>query len=342
MEKTPARKAIALVSGGADSLLALRLMVVQGIEMLALNFRTVFFGAKPLASGRDFGQRIQELGGSYRDVFLGDEYLRMLANPEHGFGKGANPCIDCHILMLRKAREIMKLEGAGFVVTGEVLGQRPMSQHLRALRAVEEGAGLRGRLLRPLSAKLLTPTWPELAGTVDRSKLLAITGRSRRPQKKLARRLGIGDIPDATGGCVLTEKRFGDKVRDMFGNAGEGFPTLNDARLLSFGRHLRSSPDFKIVVGRSKEDNDALENIAEENDLVFRSPDEKVYRGPVVLVRGGASKAHWPWIASVMLRYSDVKAGATQQVAVLDQGGRLLVTLEEQPMDTEVVKKWII
>jgi len=153
---------------------------------------------------------------------------------------------------------------------------------------------LRGRLLRPLSARLLPPTYAELAGIVDRRGLLAFNGRSRKPQLELARKLGIESIPNSGGGCVLTERRFGYKVRDMFRFAGDSFPTMNDAALLRYGRHMRRSPEFKIVVGRSEEDNQAIEALAREGDLMFYPPDETNYVGPVVLVRGKAAKADWP------------------------------------------------
>jgi len=339
------RKGVALVSGGADSMLALRLVQKQGIEMLAINFCSCFFGCRKPGVGKPgtgLQKACESFGVPLRNIMLGDEYLRMLADPKHGYGKASNPCVDCHILMLQKAREVMIDEGASFVVTGEILGQRPMSQHMQALRNVERESGLRGRLLRPLSARLLPPTYAELAGIVDRRGLLAFNGRSRKPQLELARKLGIESIPNSGGGCVLTERRFGYKVRDMFRFAGDSFPTMNDAALLRYGRHMRRSPEFKIVVGRSEEDNQAIEALAREGDLMFYPPDETNYVGPVVLVRGKAAKADWPWIASILLRYSDVESGELLPVAIRDHRGNTIGNLESRAIDPGQVPQHMI
>ena len=279
--RTHARRglAVGLVSGGADSLLAVSLLLEQGIEVIALHFRTSFFGC---GGGNDAGLKrfCEERNVELREIELGDEILRMLADPRFGYGKATNPCIDCHLMMLLKAREVMAAEGADFVFTGEVLGQRPMSQHMPALRRIEKESGLRGRLLRPLSARLMTPTLAEMSGLVDRSALPALSGRSRRGQMKLADDLELDSLPGASGGCVLTELRFGDKVRDMFEHCGDEQPTLNDAELLRFGRHMRRTDGFKIVVGKSRLDNLAIESLAQKGDLLFATPDESLYVGP--------------------------------------------------------------
>ena len=341
--ETQARRgrAVGLLSGGADSLLAARLVLEQGVEVIALHCRTSFFGC---GGGNDAGLKrfCDEHRIELREIMLGDEFLKMLADPKFGYGKATNPCIDCHLMMMRKAREVMLAEGADFVFTGEVLGQRPMSQHMPALRRIEEEGGLRGKLLRPLSARLMTPTIAEMSGLVDRNSLPAISGRSRREQMQLAEELELESLPGASGGCVLTELRFGDKVRDMFEHAGDKPPSLNDAELLRFGRHMRKTEGFKIVVGKSRLDNLAIESPARRGDLLFATPDESLYVGPLTLARGEVPREQWEWIASVLLRYADVDAGTVMPVAVLDHNGVLIAKIETAAIDADEVPKYMI
>ena len=199
-------KALVLLSGGLDSILAVKLLLEQGIEVEAINFRTNFCGpSKARPAAKMLGVRLHE-------VDIRKEFLEVLKKPKHGYGSGMNPCIDCHALMLKKAGELMQKENScpersrriDFIATGEVLGERPMSQHKKALKIVEKEAGLEGYLLRPLSAKLLEPTIPEKENLVDREKLLAISGRNRKPQMELAARYGIKNYPTPAGGCALT------------------------------------------------------------------------------------------------------------------------------------------
>jgi len=338
---TSRRGAIALLSGGADSILAVSLIRRQGIPVTAINFSTCFFDKNEAALGR-LEQLCARLDAAFEQVYLGDEYLRMLARPKFGYGNGFNPCIDCHIMMLQTARGMMAARGAGFVISGEVLGQRPMSQHLQALNIVERESGLRGRLLRPLSAKLLPPTFPELKGLVDRSRLLDVSGRSRRRQIELAAELGIEQLPGSGGGCPLTEKAFGKRARDIFEHAEGGIPSQDDALLLRFGRHFRKEASYKIVVGRNMSDNDRLELAARPGDLLFTTPDRERYVGPIVLARGEIPREERAWIAALMLRYADVDKGAREEVAVRDDHGRLLELVAALPMDPEEVKKYMI
>ena len=334
-------KAIALFSGGADSMLAARLIRLQGIEVSAVYFSTCFFNKTDNDLER-LHSLCRKLEIEFESVFLGDDYIRMLADPKFGYGNAFNPCIDCHVMMLQTARAMMPAKGASFIISGEVLGQRPMSQHLQALNRVERESGLRGRLLRPLSAKLLPPTFPELKRIVDRSKLLDLSGRSRKRQIELARNLGIDDLPGSGGGCALTEKAFGNRARDIFIHAPEGLPTCDDALLLRFGRHFRKHPSFKIVVGRNMSDNDRLEASAKPGDLLFTTPDRKRYVGPIALARGTIPHDDWTWIASLMLRYADVDKGAPEQVAARDHRGNLLKLVTALPMDPEQAKRHLI
>ncbi|MEM2322087.1 MAG: hypothetical protein QW657_02630, partial [Candidatus Bathyarchaeia archaeon] len=225
-------KALALVSGGLDSLLALRLILDQNIDVEAVHFMTPFFKCCDLVDriSKDFGIKLHV-------IFLGQEFLDIVANPRHGYGSQMNPCIDCRILMFRKAKELAEKIGADFLVTGEVLDERPFSQRLKAMLLIEREAGLEGKVLRPLSARLLPPTEAEREGWVDRGRLLAIRGRRRTPQIELAAKYGIKDYPNPSGGCLLTDPAFARRVRDHLNH--EGKLTLDDAILLMTGRHFR-------------------------------------------------------------------------------------------------------
>lgn len=339
VESAPARKAIVMYSGGADSTLALKLMLDQGIECVALNVKTPFCSCTHGGCAGAVGDIILDNNIRVRTRYLAEAYMRMLANPKYGYGRGMNPCSDCRIMMLRAAREVMAEEGASFVATGEVVGQRPNSQQMQQMRNIERDSGLSGRLLRPLCAKLLPPTWPELTGIVDRAQLLDLQGRTRSRQIALAKELDLGELPNSGGGCVLTEPRYADKVRDLYAHAPGGVPEIDDARLLRVGRHFRFSPAFKIVIGRDEAENDAIERLIQPGDLLFY-PNERTY-GPVALVRGAAERGEWPRIAALMLRYCDVPADAETKVDVFtDREGPL--TVAARPMDKAEVLRYLV
>ncbi|MBW2000225.1 MAG: hypothetical protein JRJ29_19985, partial [Deltaproteobacteria bacterium] len=209
-------KAVGLLSGGLDSTLAARLMLDQGIQVYAINFTSPFCTCTPKGAGcASVITALRQLGGiPLRRVFLGDEYLEIVRSPKHGHGSGINPCIDCRILKLKKAAAYMKEIGASFIFTGEVLGQRPMSQYRAALHIIDRESGLEGYVLRPLSASHLEPTVPEQKGWVDRKRLLGIKGRSRKIQMTLAAEKGIKDYPCPGGGCLLTDRNFAHRMRD--------------------------------------------------------------------------------------------------------------------------------
>jgi tRNA U34 2-thiouridine synthase MnmA/TrmU len=266
-------KAVALFSGGLDSILAVKLIQEQGIEVRGVNFRTPFFGLdKNLAS-------IKYLDIDLEIIDITQELLEVLRNPRYGFGKNMNPCIDCHILMFKKAGEYMTKIGASFILSGEVLGERPMSQNRNSLSRIERESGFEGRILRPLSALLLAETIPEKEGLVDRNKLLDISGRSRKRQMELAVKMGIEDYPSPAGGCKLTEPAFSKRLRDLF--TQENF-SLKEIELLKLGRHFRLSKDIKLVVGRNKEENEQLQNFFQDGDFLFKA---KNLKGPVSLLK---------------------------------------------------------
>lgn len=294
-------KAIALLSGGLDSTLAVKLILDQEIEVEALNFVTPFCTCN--RSGRCEAQHFADrFGIPVKVIGLIEEFFQVVRKPRYGYGSGMNPCLDCRILMFSKARERMEEVDAAFVFTGEVVGERPMSQRREAMRLIERESGLDGRLLRPLSARLLPPTIPEKEGLVDRDKLLAIEGRSRKPQMALAEQYNIADYPCPAGGCRLTDPGFARRMRDLACHK-EDFD-LNDVNLLKVGRHFRLSPGAKAMVGRNEEENRHLQILARQGDLLF---EVRSCGSPVTLLRGEADEAELHLAAAITARYSDAE-----------------------------------
>lgn len=294
-------KSIALLSGGLDSILATKLVLEQGIEVDAVNFLTVFCNCNSGGRGCLASKSAADsLGISLKVFEVSKEYFEIIKNPRHGYGRHMNPCLDCRIFMLKRAKEYMKAMGASFLITGEVLGERPMSQRRDAMRIIERDSELTGLILRPLSAKLLEPTIPEKQGIIDRDRLLAIQGRSRKPQIQLAKELDINDYPCPAGGCLLTYERFADKMRDLI-RYRKDF-TVNDVRLLKAGRHFRVSPEAKLIVGRNQEENERLLNLAQDGDICFYPVKTT---GPIGVGRGKFAGQCFSKASSIMARYSD-------------------------------------
>ncbi len=270
------RKCVALISGGLDSALAAKLMLEQGIEVQGL-YLSMSWGC----CEKDKAQACAaQLGIPLMVLSVGDAYLDVIRAPKYGYGSGMNPCIDCRIYMFRIARRYMDELGAGFVVTGEVLGQRPMSQMRRPLDLIEADSGLEGLLLRPLSAQQLEPTLPELLGVVDRSRLLDISGRSRQEQMALAAADGLTSYSTPAGGCLLTDEHFAKKAKDLF--AHEERPTTKDMELLTIGRHFRVGPWTKVILGRNELENLMLEGHADAGYTCLRPK----FAGPAALIAG--------------------------------------------------------
>lgn len=302
-------RALALLSGGLDSSLALKAILDQGVEVIALHFFTPFcLCDRGYGCGYTARALADTLGVPIKIIYLGEEYLEMLKKPKHGYGSQMNPCIDCRIMMFKKAKEKMKELGAQFLVTGEVLGQRPMSQRRDAIDLIERETGLKGLILRPLSAKLLPPTIPEEKGWIDREKLFKIKGRSRKAQMELAKIYGIHDYPCPSGGCLLTDPSFAKRMKDLLEYSD---PTLNDIHLLKVGRHFRIDPSTKIIVGRNKEENDRLLTLAREGDIIL---EVEGYKGPITLLRGRETLETLHIAAGITARYSD--APRNEQVEV--------------------------
>jgi tRNA-specific 2-thiouridylase len=331
-------KAIALLSGGLDSTLAAKLVLEQGIELEALNFLTVFCtctnrGETCLASQK----AVDALGIPLKVFNVSEEYLDVVKHPKHGYGSNMNPCIDCRIFMMKKAKAYLEETGASFIVTGEVLGERPMSQRRDAMRLIEKEAGLDGLVLRPLSAKLLSASIPEKEGWVDREKLLKIQGRSRKPQIQLADHFGIRDYPCPAGGCLLTDPGFAQRMRDL--NRYHSDFLLNDVHLLKMGRHFRLSPHLKLVVGRNEEENQKIQTFSQEGDILFKV---SRYPGPLSLLRGEAEEGEVEKAAAITVRYS--KAKDLEKVEVICKEVKLNGdrTLSVSPISDKEIERWMI
>lgn len=324
-------KAIALFSGGLDSLLAARLVMDQGVEVVALQFITPFFNYGHKGREEESAQRFkQEYGFDciIRDVT--DEYVEMLRNPRYGYGKNFNPCIDCKIFMMTRAAAMMKEVGADFLVSGEVLGQRPMSQRRDALRIVERDSGIDKYLLRPLCAQHMKPTIPEEQGMVDREKLLDICGRSRKRQIELAESMGIKDYQSPAGGCLLTDPIISKRVASLL--ASSTTVTQEDLRLLATGRHF-DVPGGRLHVGRNKDENAMIASLAKDGDYTLKVRERP---GPFGLLRGNPSQAGLELAAGIISRYSDHTGLDTLNVAVAKKDGDT-VMIAAAPADSIVV-----
>jgi tRNA U34 2-thiouridine synthase MnmA/TrmU len=287
-------KGIGLLSGGLDSMLAVKVLQEQQIDLLAITFVTPFFGpSKGIAAGSK--ARIET-----RALDISEVHFEMLKNPRYGYGSQMNPCIDCHGLMLREAGKLLEAEGADFLFTGEVLGQRPMSQRRDSLRSVEKLSGLAGRILRPLSAKLLPPTIVEEQGLVDRNMLLDIHGRSRKSQKELALKYGLTDYPQPGGGCVLTSESFSNRLRKLLDSCP--WATVEDAEIIKWGRAFILPGRTICMVGRHQSENSRLESLARAQDILLLPFN---YPGPVCLLLAPDGPSDIETASALLAAYSD-------------------------------------
>jgi tRNA-uridine 2-sulfurtransferase len=323
-------KALGLCSGGLDSILAAIVLQKQGIDVEWVSFETPFFSAdkaKKAAGMVQIPLMVKNITGIY---------MQMLKDPNCGYGKNMNPCMDCHALMFRLAGEIMAEKGFHFLFSGEVLGQRPMSQTRPSLKYVEKHSGMRGYILRPLSARKLDETIPEKNGWVDREKLLNIFGRGRKRQIEIAGEFGITDYPAPAGGCLLTDKGYCHRLKDLLEHKGN--VSKNELMLLRFGRHFRTPLGTKIIVGRTREDN--------ENILKYYDPQRDVmmrinnYPGPSVLISDNASEGEHYLAASLCAGYS--KLPKKVYVEVTASGTKGKKTLRVLPVNPSDVKHLLV
>lgn len=303
------KNAIALVSGGLDSVLAARLVQDLGFDVLGLYFTSVFSKSYGNEGNTPAVRVARAAGIELRVIDMGQDYIDLVRRPAHGYGKQMNPCIDCKIFMLRRAKSVREETGASFIVTGEVLGQRPMSQRRDTLNVIERESGLRGMILRPLSAKLLPPTRAEEEGLIDRERLLAVSGRSRTVQLALAERLGITGYAPPAGGCLLTDERFAEKLRDLFATTPE--PSAVDIRLLALGRHFRLPSGAKAVVGRNAQENATLMSLA---DAAHRPMVPNGFPGPLALISTDPTEEDKRAAAALILKYSKPLPGRARTV----------------------------
>lgn len=322
-------KALGLLSGGLDSTLAALVLKRQGVDVTGIVYVTPFFGAE---RAKKAAQQI-DIPLIIRDI--GEVHLDMLKNPRYGYGRNLNPCIDCHALMFRIAGEIMMEGDFDFLFSGEVLGQRPMSQNLSALHSVARYAGCPDRIIRPLSAKLLPITPVEEKGLVKREQLLDLQGRSRRPQAALALKWGLTEYPGSGGGCLLTEKSFTGRLRDLLVHHPDCTP--RDVELLKIGRQYRLSPQAKLTLGRDNETNEKIQSLADEEHLLLRA---ESFSGPLGLVSGHPTKEDLQHAAAIVA--ASGKGKDCSQVSILIWRGEKLDKIQAAPMTRDKIDELIV
>jgi tRNA U34 2-thiouridine synthase MnmA/TrmU len=322
------RKAVALISGGLDSMLATKLVLEQGLHVEGINFYTGFcVEGHTHAIRREHQTKpkrnnalwvAEQLGIKLHIVDVIEEYKVIVINPKHGYGANLNPCLDCKGFMVRKAREWMEAHGFDFIVTGEVLGQRPMSQRRDTMPVVARESGANERLLRPLCAKLLAPTLPEREGWIDREQLMDFSGRSRKPQMALAARYGFTDYAQPAGGCCfLTNEQYSHKLADMWRSRGSKNYELDDIMLLKVGRHLRPRPHFKLIVGRDEGENNYLSGYRRR----YAHLHAVSHVGPLVLIDGSPGEADLDLAARLTARFGKGRDAHEVEIAVTDLAG---------------------
>ena len=331
-------KALALLSGGLDSTLAIRVIQQQGIEVIALNFVTVFCRCTSHGSCKLEAVKVSEkFGIPIKVINTTERFLELVKKPKFGYGKNMNRCIDCRINIFRIAGEYMREIGADFIITGEVLGQRPMSQRKEAMKIIDKEANLTGLVLRPLCAKHMEPTIPEKLGIVDREQLLQIRGRSRKNQIQLADVFQIKDYPCSAGGCLLTDPEFAHRMRDLVNTCDAN---VNDVNLLKVGRHFRLDQQTKVIVGRNEEDNTRVDSLSKEGDVLLTLVDMP---GPLTLIRGEITEEKIQTAAQITARYGKSHVLPSVKVSVKQvKNNATERIIEITPMSQEEVDKLIL
>jgi tRNA-specific 2-thiouridylase len=324
------RKAIGLLSGGLDSILATKIILDMGFEVMALNLKTPFCCCD--TDGKCWSDSVaREFNIPLKRIYGGEDYLEVVKNPRHGYGKNMNPCIDCRIFLFKKAKRFMEEVGAEFVFTGEVLGERPMSQRLCAMELIEKESDLEGKILRPLSAKLLKPTQAEKKGIVDRDRLLSIQGRSRKPQMTLAKTFRIEDYPCPAGGCLLTDENFARRLKDSFGH---GEHTMRNILLLKVGRHFRLPTRAKVIAGRNQQENEALLSLSFPSELKFTV---EGYKSTYVLLLGEHTLENQAQASRICARYCDEKRLEALTVRIWSNSPEKSRKVQVAPLDENLL-----
>jgi tRNA U34 2-thiouridine synthase MnmA/TrmU len=327
--RTKAPHALGLLSGGLDSMLAIKLLQKEEVEVTAITFRTPFFSSER----GETAARILNIPHMVLDITR--DHLEMVKAPKYGYGRNMNPCIDCHAMMFSKAGDLMEKLGAHFLFSGEVLGQRPMSQNHKALRSVEKTSGYGGFILRPLSAKLLPETEPEIKGLVDRSHLLDIQGRSRTRQIELAEKWGITEFPTPGGGCLLTDPGFSVRLRELFTLQPDSGSL--EVERLKVGRHFRLPGGSKAIVGRDHQDNERLQELFRKGDLLLKN---QLVTGPLTLLDAGATAMDRKLAAALTVRYGKGSQSDSPLPVRIDGPGEEREILEILPLAREDLEKY--
>lgn len=328
--------AIALFSGGLDSILACRIIADQGIRVQAVKFVTPFFDYDLLHKQEEYQHKVLSKYGIHvivRDIT--GSYLELLNNPPHGFGKNFNPCIDCKILMLHNAMEMMDEFGASFILTGEVVGQRPMSQRKDTLRVIERDSFTDGILLRPLCAKKLLPTQPEINGIVDREKLLAFNGRGRSQQIELARSFGITEYPSPAGGCTLTDPNLSKRIRAYYNEAAVVTP--DDIRFLLVGRQFRLPNGGWLSLGRQEDENTHITELCIDKDILLKMDD---WPGPTALLRYSEAPEDIELAAALVARFGKKKPAGKEKCEVTVTMNNQEMVLSLLPLEDTIFTSW--
>ncbi len=345
---TTPRKAVALISGGLDSLLAARLMLDQGIHVEGINFYTGFCveghthairkkdKAKPKRNNALWSA--EQLGIKLHIIDIIEEYKQIVINPKHGYGANLNPCLDCKIFMVSKARQWMDEHGFDFIITGEVMGQRPMSQRKDLLPVVVEESGADERLLRPLCAQNLAPTLPEREGWVDRNKLLKFHGRNRKPQIALAKEFGFEEYASPAGGCCfLTDKNYASKLQDLWQAQNSKTYELDDIMLLKVGRHIRPKPHYKLIVSREEGENRFLSGYKK----IFTTIETESHAGPLTLIDGKVDDADLEFAARIVARFSKGRSADAVTLKISQDGVEKMLTVPPMPAD-DILQEWYV
>jgi len=323
-------KAVGLFSGGLDSILATKLMLMQDIDTHLITFVTPFCPS-PWGTQKKTYVINNGLGVKIKIVTLGKDYIEMVKNPQFGYGKNMNPCIDCRVYMIKKAKEYMQKIKASFIFTGEVLGQRPMTQQKNTLEMMEKRTGLQGLIVRPLSAKNLEMTIPEKNGWINREKLLSLSGRSRKEQIALAQKFGIMSYPWPAGGCLLTNPQFAQRIKDALHH---GEDTQRYLIRLRYGRHFRLENGVKVIVGRNEQENAILTDLADENERLI----EIIGCGSPRTLLQGNDKKDVAMAAAICARYSDCAEG--RALARIWTSTREIKKIMTHPVTDDIIKKY--
>lgn len=349
MKNTPQRKAIALISGGLDSMLAAKSIQEQGIHVEGLNFYTGFCveGHTHALRSKDKGKQkrnnalwvAEQLGIRLHIIDVVEEYKNVVLNPRYGYGANLNPCMDCKVFMIKKAKAWMEENGFDFIITGEVIGQRPKSQKKALMPVIAKHSGADDRLVRPLCGKFLPPTLPETQGWIQRDQLLDFSGRSRKPQIALAKQYQFEDFAQPAGGCCfLTDERYSTKLVDLWQSQGTRDYELDDIILLKVGRHLRPEPHFKIIIGREEGENNFLQGYRKQ----YISLESTSHIGPIALIDGKPNAEDCHLAARILSRYCDCPANETVNVALRTKEGHLM-NLQVKPLsEQEILPAWHI